>query len=392
MLASDSAPLPTTLSSTSPISSEPLWLPAGLLAALVMLAMALSAFGDQPTQLQWRPRGSSVNRAGVNAKPAPVVTKRVDRHVQLVQFLQPANGPMLGAARVDGLVETTGGTPTRIAQEPQLDDELKKQLETPFGGAEELPPQQPPADITPIEPPADLTEEPPMLPSDEDAELMEEPSDDEEMMEEETTEPSPGDNSPPLTQPRTQRDPFEDAPLSAPPTVGAGANPDADKMEKERQYVAGKCEEARTALKANTIDKVQLNISITGVEGKDFPYECTLDDGTLFEPRCWPQVTYMWKASALCHKPLYFEEEALERYGHSCTPCLQPFVTGAHFFLTIPVLPYCMGITPPNECVYALGHYRPGSCAPYMIDPIPFTWRAAIFQAGATVGVAGILP
>ena len=26
--------------------------------------------------------------------------------------------------------------------------------------------------------------------------------------------------------------------------------------------------------------------------------------------RCWCETTYMWKASALCHKPLYFEDEA----------------------------------------------------------------------------------
>ncbi len=355
-----------------------------------MLAMALSAFGGQPTQLQWRPRTTSererVPGVGTFAAPSRAVVHsttskphstaagvsrtqpqpphlqttqlQTPERVQLVQFLQPANGPMLGTARVDGLVETTGGTPTRIAQEPQLDDELKKQLETPFGGAEELPPQQPPADITPIDPPADLTEEPPMLPSDDDAELIEEPADEEPTTEEETTEPSPGDNSAPLTRPRTERDPFDDVPKTSP----AATAKDTERAAKERQDATEKCGEALSALRANTIDKVNVNISIPGVEGKDFPYECTLDDGTLFEPRCWPQVTYMWKASALCHKPLYFEEEALERYGHSCTPCLQPFVSGAHFFLTIPVLPYCMGITPPNECMYALGHYRPGSC------------------------------
>ena len=77
----------------------------------------------------------------------------------------------------------------------------------------------------------------------------------------------------------------------------------------------------------------------------------------------------MWKASALCHKPLYFEDEALERYGHSWGPCLDPLVSGAHFFCKLPVLPYCMGVHPPNECMYALGHYRPGNCAPYMMRP-----------------------
>lgn len=100
----------------------------------------------------------------------------------------------------------------------------------------------------------------------------------------------------------------------------------------------------------------------------------------------------MWKASALCHKPLYFEDVALERYGHSWGPFLQPIMSGAHFFGRLPVLPYCMGLKTPNECVYTLGYYRPGSCAPYLVGGVPFTWRAALFQAGGAVGVAAFLP
>ena len=66
----------------------------------------------------------------------------------------------------------------------------------------------------------------------------------------------------------------------------------------------------------------------------------------------------------LCHKPLYFEDVQLERYGHMAGPWVQPFVSCADFFLRIPILPYEMGLEPPNECIYALGYYRPGSCAP----------------------------
>jgi hypothetical protein len=99
-------------------------------------------------------------------------------------------------------------------------------------------------------------------------------------------------------------------------------------------------------------------------------------------------VTYLWKASGLAHKPLYFEQVQMERYGHSWGPVLDPIVSGAHFFGTLPILPYKMGIETPNECVYTLGYYRPGSCAPYMIPAFPFTWRAAAFEGGAwTAGV-----
>jgi len=137
---------------------------------------------------------------------------------------------------------------------------------------------------------------------------------------------------------------------------------------------------------------LKLGITIEGVEGKDYPFECSIDDGQQFKGRCWDQTTYMWKASAMCHKPLYFEEEQLERYGHSFSPCFQPFVSGAHFFVTLPVLPYCMGVEPPCECIYALGYYRPGSCAPYMCNPVPLSLRGALFEAGAVTGAAAALP
>ena len=123
----------------------------------------------------------------------------------------------------------------------------------------------------------------------------------------------------------------------------------------------------------------------------DFPPECTLGDAP-YMPRMWGMTEYTWKAAGLCHKPLYFEEVALERYGHMTGPLTQPFVSGAHFFLTLPILPYKMGIDPPWECVYPLGYYRPGSCAPYMIYPFPLSLRGAAVQAAATTGAVFLIP
>lgn len=99
-----------------------------------------------------------------------------------------------------------------------------------------------------------------------------------------------------------------------------------------------------------------------------------------------------WKASGLCHKPLYFEEVQLERYGHEIGPLLQPVVSTVHFFGNIAVLPYKMGIHPPHECQHALGYYRPGDCAPYMLPPIPISLRGAAVQAGTVVGAAALIP
>jgi hypothetical protein len=152
------------------------------------------------------------------------------------------------------------------------------------------------------------------------------------------------------------------------------------------------CAEELKNFKASALADVDLNILILGTEGEDFPFECSIDDGQKVQPRCWPRVTYRWTASKLYHKPLYFEEIDLERYGHSWGPCLQPLVSGAHFFTRLPVLPYCMGYTPPCECQYALGYYRPGNCAPYLVPAVPISTRAGLWQAGAAVGAAFIVP
>ena len=99
-----------------------------------------------------------------------------------------------------------------------------------------------------------------------------------------------------------------------------------------------------------------------------------------------------WKASGLCHKPLYFEDVQLERYGHEVGPVLQPLLSSAHFFGNMLILPYKMGIHPPGECQYPLGYYRPGDCAPYMIQPFPFSLRGAAMQAGFVTGAGALIP
>jgi hypothetical protein len=134
----------------------------------------------------------------------------------------------------------------------------------------------------------------------------------------------------------------------------------------------------------------EISYDISASKG-NFPPECGIAEGD-YQPRAWPQTTFTWTASGLCHRPLYFEDVQLERYGHSWGPYLQPIVSGAHFFLTVPLLPYKMGLYPPNECIYTLGYYRPGSCAPYLIDPLPLSVRAGLLQAGVWTGGAFLIP
>ncbi len=85
----------------------------------------------------------------------------------------------------------------------------------------------------------------------------------------------------------------------------------------------------------------------------------------LDQVRPWPIIEYQWDAPALCYRPLYFEEINLERYGHSAGAVLQPLLSAAHFYGTVAALPGLLVVEPPCQCVYTLGHFRPGNCVPF---------------------------
>lgn len=55
-----------------------------------------------------------------------------------------------------------------------------------------------------------------------------------------------------------------------------------------------------------------------------------------------------------CYKPLYFEDPNLERCGYSEHCCVQPFISGAHFFGTCGLLPFKMLCRCPCDCVEPL--------------------------------------
>ena len=145
-----------------------------------------------------------------------------------------------------------------------------------------------------------------------------------------------------------------------------------------------------------TIEQLPVNrISEADLEylGKNWglPTECLIEQPT-YQPRSWQASTITWKASNLCHKPLYFEEVNLERYGHDAGPFAQPVVSTAHFFVNIAVLPYKMGVHGPSECQYTLGYYRPGNCAPWIVPPVPLSLRGALYQVGAVAGAIVLYP
>ena len=154
---------------------------------------------------------------------------------------------------------------------------------------------------------------------------------------------------------------------------------------------ADDCQEELDKLRADTLASINLDIHVTGVAGNDFPCECRLE-GEDWQPRQFVNTTMTWRAAGYCHKPLYFEQWNFERYGNSVHPVADPFLSAGHFFTTAAFLPYKMGVELPWECIYPLGYYRPGDCAPWTVPAPAMSLRGAALEAAALTGAYFILP
>lgn len=99
----------------------------------------------------------------------------------------------------------------------------------------------------------------------------------------------------------------------------------------------------------------------------------------------------MWEAPATHHRPLYFEEPNLERHGLSAG-VFQPVFSAAHFFGRVPALPYLMAAEGHHQCHYTLGHYRPGSCAPYELYLPPRSFKGLTAESLTVLGMLYLIP
>jgi hypothetical protein len=166
--------------------------------------------------------------------------------------------------------------------------------------------------------------------------------------------------------------------------------PSLDNLEKVEGY-----DEAAEDWTPKPVDSLTINISDPkGLLPRDFAADRRADVSheDPLAARRWPLQSYHWAATCFCHNPLYFEEINLERYGYGCGDCLQPVVSAAHFFGTVPILPYCMATHCPGECNYTLGHYRPGSCAPWRTHCEPPNCSAGLTEAGVVTGLILLIP
>jgi hypothetical protein len=106
----------------------------------------------------------------------------------------------------------------------------------------------------------------------------------------------------------------------------------------------------------------------------------------------WVPTQFSWAATEFWHWPLYFDDVQLERYGQMRHPLLQPALSGVHFFGTIPILPYKMGIDRPFDSIATLGYYRPGSHTPVVGRWLPLEADAATFEGLTWMALIFALP
>ena len=118
------------------------------------------------------------------------------------------------------------------------------------------------------------------------------------------------------------------------------------------------------------------------------------------ESRSWLFSSSEWDAPATRHLPLLFEEPNLERLGYTygfyhqfdegcetsqhMAECLQPLVSGVHFFGSVALLPYILAVDDPCEPFYTLGTDRPGSPVAYRKHLMPLDlqrgWQSQSFD------------
>lgn len=151
-------------------------------------------------------------------------------------------------------------------------------------------------------------------------------------------------------------------------------------------------QQGNRSLKAITLDVA------ASVDGDRVPQDYSTmlfpatDDSSVGHRWESPGMVHTWDAANIWHQPLYFDDPILERYGQTPLPQIQPALSAAHFFGTIPLLPYKMAIDRPFDCVSTLGYYRPGDPTPCLSRRLPRDPRAFAWESGAWLGLVFLVP
>ncbi|HUY89828.1 MAG TPA: hypothetical protein VMV10_13925 [Pirellulales bacterium] len=320
-----------------------------------------------PSQLKWL--SPKLTRSARAAQPRPLAPAGEAAPLGGLE-LRSATGKPVAEAKVSQSVDSADASPAIVlttAEEPAVDP-----FDDPFEDRKPKPSKRSELKLFPVVRAAELqaidTDEQAPPPADLDA-FGRVPA-----------ERAPDDDAAPKQMPPDEA-PQDELPLLGGGRDGADAQlPGEDEFAQNPPIQAERCPTPRDLKPIGDITN-----KIAAEPGL-FPQECSLGEEP-FQPRSFARTEFTWRASALCHKPLYFEQPGVERYGHTFGPFLQPVVSTGHFFASVIMLPYKMGLEPPWECVYPLGHYRPGSCAPYTVGPVPISARGVLSQAGITLGL-----
>ena len=106
----------------------------------------------------------------------------------------------------------------------------------------------------------------------------------------------------------------------------------------------------------------------------------------------WEWTEIEWEAANTYSNPRYFEDRMLERHGHQTLGKLQPLASGARFFTAIPMLPYLMAVSEPDEKEYSLGYYRSGNAVPALRQRPPYERRAVLSETAVLSGFFMLVP
>jgi len=216
-----------------------------------------------------------------------------------------------------------------------------------------------------------------------------------------------------LAEPRVEKAPLDQGKLPGPALEDPGGNVEVlviPKTTTDRPTVGKKPGQARKLPLANKqpvaeprdcyqappLSVVSVSIALPAGElPANAAAECAAQAAPTGDARlagAWAVTEHHWSATFLRHRPLYFEEINAERYGYTVSYTLQPVISAARFFATIPALPYKMAIDRPRDCIYTLGHYRPGSCAPRRWNRLPWKLSAGVVEAGFIAGMILLIP
>ena len=105
--------------------------------------------------------------------------------------------------------------------------------------------------------------------------------------------------------------------------------------------------------------------------------------GGYYQARSFAPTMALYRGPNVHYHPLYFEQLALERYGHHLGNLVAPIMAHGLFFAHAATLPYSLGKSHPWDCHNDVCYYKPGDLVPFRIYFPTADPKATMLQATA---------